>query len=77
MFPPIQLESFVAVAEELHLGAAAGRLNMAQPPPGRQIQLLERELQAQAFVRWLNQDCTPAWALAVLADLGRVGLGRV
>ena len=51
MFEFRRLKHFIAVAEELHVGRAAVRLSMSQPPLSRSIHQLEESLNVQLFER--------------------------
>jgi DNA-binding transcriptional LysR family regulator len=71
-----ELRYFVAVAEELHVGRAAERLGMAQPPLSRAIAQLERRLGVDLLVR-TPRGVTLTNAGETLFNEGRAALAAV
>ena len=71
-----ELRYFVAVAEELHVGRAAQRLGMAQPPLSRAIAKLERRLGAELFIRGPRGVALTAAGQTLLTE-GRAALAAV
>jgi len=67
-----QLRCFVAVADELHFGRAARRMNMTQPSLSRQVQLLEHSLGAELLARSSRSVRLTAAGQAFLVDARRL-----
>lgn len=72
MFELSHLRCFVAVAEELHFGRAAERLNMTQPPLSRQIRLLEHQVGTALLERNSRSVQLTAAGRSFLPDAHRI-----
>ncbi|SDD83035.1 DNA-binding transcriptional regulator, LysR family [Auraticoccus monumenti] len=67
-----QVRCFIAVAEELHFGRAAERMQMTQPPLSRQVQKLERGVGARLLERGSRGVSLTAAGTAFLDDAYRM-----
>lgn len=72
MFTLDQVRGFVAVADELHFGRAAERLQMTQPPLSRQVQKLERAVGVRLLERDNRNVALTAAGTAFLAEARRM-----